>query len=128
MKGVSKAQAFEEYNAFWNKTHKNEAEKHARFLNFLYNARQIALANKQSQATGIPNAATFGFTKFSDMSPREFKTKQTGLKLKNPKGKNSFLKREESQPSGNVDWVAAGKTTPVKKSRTMWILLGFLCH
>jgi len=116
MKGVSKAQAFDEYNSFWNKTHKNDAEKNARFLNFLHNARQIALANKQSKASGIPNAAVFGFTQFSDMSPREFKTKQTGLKLKNPKEKN-FEKREEFQPSQNIDWVAAGKTTPVKNQQ-----------
>jgi C1A family cysteine protease len=113
MRGITKVQAFEEYNAFWNKTHKTEAEKHARYLNFLYNAKEIALANKQSKATGIANAATFGFTKFSDMSPREFQTKQTGLKLKNPKSKLVF-KREEFQPGSNIDWVAAGKTTPVK--------------
>jgi cathepsin L len=116
MKGVSKAQAFEEYNSFWNKTHKNEAEKNARFLNFLHNARQIALQNKQSKASGIPNAATFGFTQFSDMSPREFKTKMTGLNLKNPKEK-TVVKREEFQPTQNIDWVAAGKTTPIKNQQ-----------
>jgi len=27
MKGVSKSQAFEEYNAFWNKTHKKRSRK-----------------------------------------------------------------------------------------------------
>lgn len=101
--------AFAEYNSFWNKTHATAAEKNARFLNFMANAKLIAQMNKNS-----PLGATFGFTQFSDMSPREFKTKMTGFKPAKPLVKKSEVKREEFQPSSNIDWVAAGKTTPVK--------------
>jgi len=46
-RGISKAQAFEEYNTFWNKTHKSTTEKNARYLNFLSNAKKIAHSNKK---------------------------------------------------------------------------------
>jgi len=108
-KGLSKVMAFDEYNKFWNKTHSSLAEKNARLLNFLANAKVIAEKNKASPQ------ATFGFTQFSDMSPREFKTKMTGLKSSTPRASiGRTLKREENQPSTNIDWVAAGKTTPIK--------------
>jgi C1A family cysteine protease len=80
-------------------------------MNFLYNAKVIAQKNKMS------HNATFGFTKFSDMSPREFKTKMTGFKPKHikPKTTKKVVKHEEVQsPGSNIDWVAQGKTTPVK--------------
>jgi len=112
-KGISRLQAFEEYNQFWNKTHASQAEKNARFLNFMANARKIAQLNKMG-------GARFGFTQFSDMSPREFKTKMTGFKPSNPEkilARDRFVKREESQPGQNIDWVAAGKTTPIKNQQ-----------
>jgi len=117
-RGISKLQAFEEYNQFWNKTHSSVAEKNARFLNFQENAKLIASANRHSKS------ATFGFTKFSDMSAREFKTKMTGFKPKNtilPASQRPELvaerKRDLQQPSGAIDWVAAGKTTPIKNQQ-----------
>jgi len=116
--------SFAEYNKFWNKTHATQAEKNARYLNFMANAHKIAEMNKQG-------GAKFGFTQFSDMSPREFKTKMTGFKPSKPIipfVDRIFSKREEFQPGQNIDWVAAGKTTPVKKSTAMWFLLGFFCH
>lgn len=108
-KGLSRMAAFEGYNRFWNKTHSSAAEKNARFLNFMENAKKIAALNKNS-----PLGATFGFTKFSDMSLREFKTKMTGFKPKNPINRDRVIKRDVAQPSSDIDWVAAGKTTPVK--------------
>jgi C1A family cysteine protease len=110
-KSLSRANAFAEYNRFWNKTHSSTAVYNARFLNFLTNAKKIAELNKNS-----PLGATFGFTEFSDMSAREFKTKMTGFKPAKPLIKN-VVKREEFQPSTNIDWVAAGKTTPVKNQQ-----------
>jgi C1A family cysteine protease len=113
-KGVSKIQSFREYNAFWNKTHDSSAIFNARYANFLYNAKDIAERNKGSRS------ATFGFTKFSDMSPREFKTKMTGFKPKNPilpPSQRPALKRDEAQPGTNIDWAAAGKITPIKNQQ-----------
>jgi len=50
------------------------------------------------------------------MSLREFRTKMTGHISKNPsvKPKNQKTKRDDQQPGTNIDWVAKGKTTPIK--------------
>jgi len=115
-KGITNAQAFEEYNQFWNKSHCSGAEKQARFLNFQMNARKIQQANLKSKLIG--SSATFGFTKFSDMSVREFQTKMLGFKpsaTSHFQVKNAVEKREALQvPSGAIDWVAKGMTTAVK--------------
>jgi len=110
-KGLSKAAAFEEYNTFWNKTHANVAEKRARFLNFMENAQKIKYSNKHS--TG----AKFGFTQFSDMSPREFKNKMMGFKPSTPIEKVTVKRTEEQNPSTNIDWVSKGMTTPIKNQQ-----------
>jgi len=80
------------------------------------NARKIAAANLKSKLIG--SSATFGFTKFSDMSVREFKSKMLGFK---PSGKSSFKvksaieKREVLQaPSTPIDWAAKGMITAIK--------------
>jgi len=115
-RGLSQAAAFEEFNQFWNKTHVSAAQKQARFLNFQMNARKIHEANLKSKATG--SSATFGFTKFSDMSVREFKTKMLGFKASPT---SSFRVRDETEkratlqaPSDAIDWVTKGMTTAVK--------------
>jgi len=111
-KSLTKSQAFDEYNAFWNKTHKSHAERAARYLNFVDNAKKIYLGNRFSKG------ATYGFTKFSDMSAKEFKTKMTGHKSKNPPLPKHLRpvsnKRNEEQPGTNIDWFAKGKCTPIK--------------
>jgi len=106
---VSMKQQFEEYNVFWNKTHANQAIKNARYLNFLVNAKQIADLNaKQS-------SAKFGFTQFSDMSFTEFKRQMMGFKPAKPL--NPVPANPVGAPSQAIDWVAAGKTTPVKNQQ-----------
>eukprot|EP01121_Diplochlamys_sp_Union-15-3_P003769 TRINITY_DN13710_c0_g1_i1.p1 TRINITY_DN13710_c0_g1~~TRINITY_DN13710_c0_g1_i1.p1 ORF type:complete len:330 (-),score=37.10 TRINITY_DN13710_c0_g1_i1:21-1010(-) len=101
---------FEEYNIFWNKTHSSAEEKLHRFSNFLVNAEKIELANKQS------TSATFGFTQFSDLSAEEFKKAYLGAVPPagwTPATPSTPVKRSAEQMS-NIDWAAAGKTTPVK--------------
>jgi len=110
-KGISSLQAFKEYNRFWNKTHSTSAEKSARFINFVENAKKINELNLNSP----PGGARFGFTQFSDMSVREFKTKMTGFRPSRPFVRTEPEKREENAaPTTGIDWVARGKTTPVK--------------
>jgi len=96
--------------------------KKARFLNFLENGRKIAEANALSKS--IKSSATFGFTKFSDMSAREFTTKMTGFVPQTPilpvSERADLLeerKRGIQQPGQPIDWVAAGKTTPIKNQQ-----------
>jgi C1A family cysteine protease len=77
----------------------------------LENAKIIASMNKLG-------GATFGFTQFSDMSPREFQTKMTGFKPSQPIVKSEIkVEDEASNPTGSINWVARGKTTPVKNQQ-----------
>jgi len=101
---------FEEYNRFWNKTHATQAIKNARYLNFLVNGKKIADLNARPGQT-----ATFGFTKFSDMSYAEFKRNMMGFKPAKPL--NPVPKNPINAPSGAIDWVARGMTTPVKNQQ-----------
>jgi hypothetical protein len=107
--GLTLFEQFHEYNTFWGKTHVDLAEKARRFENFQMNAKKIAEANAKTAADG--HGATFGFTKFSDWSFEEFK-KINGFVPKHPLVKTS--QGPLKAPGGAIDWVAAGKTTPVK--------------
>jgi C1A family cysteine protease len=107
--GLSSFEQFNAYNQFWNKTHASLEEKQQRFENFKMNAAKIVRLNVQTKVNG--RGATYGFTKFSDMSVAEFKS-MNGFIPKNPlhQGAQVGLKA----PSGAIDWVAKGMTTPVK--------------
>jgi len=78
------------------------------------NAAKIAQMNAQTKVRGF--GATFGFTKFSDWSERE----QAGLRgfvrsENRPPRISVDEKRAALQaPGTNIDWVAKGKTTPIK--------------
>jgi C1A family cysteine protease len=100
---------FEEYTTFWNKTFSTDAEKMVRYQNFLASATRIA------ELSAVSPKARFGFTKFADMTQQEFKQKMTGFVAKEPLNINTE-KREalEVHQMSAINWVAAGKTTPVK--------------
>jgi len=100
---------YEAYLQFWNKTVSAD-EKLTRFNHFLKSAAII------TQLSANSDSARFGFTQFADMSRSEFKRKMTGYRpgkssIVTPVEKRTTL--EVSQMSA-IDWVAAGKTTPVK--------------
>jgi len=102
--------AFEEFNQYWNKTHDTDAEKQERFQNFLVSGKIIAELNANS------NGARFGFTKFADMTRTEFKEKMTGYVRSTPIDAPVISKRDSLELSqmSAINWVAAGKTTPIK--------------
>jgi C1A family cysteine protease len=107
------SQKFDEYTQFWNKNY-SAIERPARFENFKMNSKKIAQMNAQTKARGF--GATFGFTKFSDWSEREQKSLNGFI----PHNKDILGKRPvgqrtvEQNPTKAIDWVAKGKTTPVK--------------
>jgi len=106
---LSPRMAFEEYNQFWNKTHASAEEKSMRFKNFVAAGQKIAELNAQS------TSATFGYTKFADVAPEDFANKMLGFRPSKPLG--SFpptAKHPIEAPSGAIDWVAKGMTTPIK--------------
>jgi len=109
--GLSHEDAFAQYNSFWNKTHGTTLEAHNRLENFKYNTRKIAEMNAASKSQ---YGARFGYTQFSDMSPSEFKQKMLGFKPAHPLNTEVKKRTTEQGPSGAIDWVAKGMTTPVK--------------
>jgi C1A family cysteine protease len=98
---------FQDYIQFWNKTYTAD-EKPIRLQNFLNSAGRIAELNKDS------DSARFGFTQFADMSRAEFKAKMTGFKTDEPLNTVDPTTVRLAAPSGAIDWVAKGKTTPIK--------------
>jgi C1A family cysteine protease len=113
-RAVTMAQQFDEYTRFWNKTY-SHVERAARFENFKMNAAKIAEGNAKTKARGY--GARFGFTKFSDWSLREQQSLNGYVRSpdRQPKNVIEIEKRaEEQNPTKAIDWVKAGKTTPVK--------------
>jgi len=105
-------QAFEGYNAFFNKTHANtnSVEKELRYYNFLENMKQI---DEYNRIKLFGPDAWFGLTQFSDMTSAEFNLKMNGLKLEDPIN-NSNSNERVTIPGGAINWVNAGKTTGIK--------------
>jgi len=108
-KTLTTEEAFEKYNAFFNKTHSTTIEKELRYYNFLENMKKI---EKSNRFKFFGPDAWFGFTQFSDMTTSEFKHKMNGLKLNQPP--SPTIDRNVSIPGKAINWVAAGKTTGIK--------------
>jgi len=109
---LSTRHAFDEYNAFWNKTHANTEERQSRFRNFVLAGKKIAELNAAS------TSATFGYTKFADMSPKEFSDNMLGFRSSKPLGAFPVRTAEIlTAPSQAIDWVAKGMTTPIKNQK-----------
>jgi len=110
-RGLTMAQQFDDYTRFWNKTY-THVERAARFGNYKMNAAKIAKFNAQTKIRGY--GARFGFTKFSDWSERE----QKGLNgfIRSPNRPPRVFDETElgANPTQPIDWVKAGKTTPIK--------------
>jgi len=105
---MTNEQAFEGYIKFYKKQYSGAVEKNARYLNFLASIENIKENNAKSRN------ATFGFTKFSDMSNKEFRNKMLMPKF----GKESEMKPKravaQAAHPGTIDWVAQGMTTAIK--------------
>jgi len=111
IKGLTLSAQFDEYTRFWNKTY-SFVERAARFENFKMNAAKIAKMNAQTKSRG--HGATYGFGKFSDWSEREQKSLNGLLKNREVTIEKRAHKKVGANPTTPIDWVAKGKTTPVK--------------
>jgi len=98
--------AFEQFSAFWNRTHHSEAVRQTRFENFVAAGAKIAAANLNSPS------ATFGYTMFADYSIEEFRV-LLGVRTKENIDTAPTAVHLQG-PGGAINWVAAGKTTPIK--------------
>jgi cathepsin F len=89
---------------FWNRTYTTHEHK-VHFKNFVAATHKITALNKNSRS------ATFGYSKFADMSAEDFKVL---LGFKTKEALNFPTDEVVGIPSGAIDWVAKGMTTPVK--------------
>jgi len=108
-RGLTLEAQFDEYTRFWNKTY-SHVERAARLENFKMNAAKITKMNAQTKARGY--GASFGFTKFSDWSEREQLSINGFLPVE--KKPRPAVHQPRANPTIPIDWVAQGKTTPVK--------------
>jgi len=104
--------AFDEFNSFWNKTHATTEDRQMRFRNFVLAGKKIAELNAGS------TSATFGYTKFADMSAKEFSDTMLGFRPAKPLGPfPPKIAQQLEAPTQAIDWVAKGMTTPVKNQK-----------
>jgi C1A family cysteine protease len=105
-------QSFEGYTRFFNKSYATTSAKLTAYKNYIASVHRVSEKNLKHGETTI-----HGLTKFADMSPKEFKDTILMKTLhENYMGPNAGNKRDEAQsnPTTPLDWVAKGKTTPVK--------------
>jgi len=99
---------FQEWCAHWKKTYDTPAELERRFSIFSANLDHIHAKNKNS------GKAVHGLTKFSDLTPVEFKQLylKTHINKRTSPPMRSHLRT--AIPSEPIDWAAMGKVTPLK--------------
>jgi len=100
--------AFEGWMKFFNKTYMTPRQKIHAYKNY------IASYKKVEQLQRVPSKTIWGLTKFADMSPKEFKrTMLMNLRDHHPRT-HVHVDTDLAAPTKAIDWVAAGKTTPIK--------------
>jgi len=104
----------DEFSAFttkYNKNYSSREEYNTRFLNFQHNLEVARKLNLQHEGE-----ATFGVTKFSDLSREEFRAtilmKQGSIPIKQYKRVATFPLPTDVPTSW--DWISKGAVTPVK--------------
>jgi len=129
---------FTEFMSKYNKVYTTEEEFQLRFKNFKASLERIAQKNAATAKNGV--GATYGITKFSDMTPEEFRGH---MLMSNPIAESDhtdILKPKEGVTAGTqLDWRTQGAVTPVKNQKqcgscwafsvtenveSMWILAG----
>jgi len=110
------AAEFEQWMAQYSKVYSTPEEKTLRFSNYKATVARVAQKNKESHGVG----ATFGVTKFADLSPEEFREKILSKPLVPPTDEEIKANLLELDTDVNVklqatyDWRNYGGVTAVK--------------
>ncbi|CAD7967482.1 unnamed protein product [Amoebophrya sp. A25] len=100
-------QLFEEFKEKYSLHFGSQEEDAKRFRIFEQNLGKAQSLNKKSKGK-----AHFGITKFSHLSPSEFRTRHTGFKP--APGRKRPAKKIFKKRSGSIDWREISLVTPVK--------------
>ncbi len=107
-------QEFEDFRAKFERLYEVNSEEYVqRYYIFSDNMERVKTYNEMEQGT-----ATYGASKFADITPAEFKKKHTGLKVDakkpTPHMKEGKLPEPTSPTPASFDWRTKGAVTPVK--------------
>jgi len=96
----------------WKKTHNkvysSSGEESARFVNFLESLERVEKRNQKAENP------VFGLTKFSDLTPEEFKSNYLGYIPRLSNEPRPILHVPEGVAPNTFDWRTKNKVTPVK--------------
>eukprot|EP00656_Telonema_subtile_P057260 TRINITY_DN9381_c0_g1_i2.p1 TRINITY_DN9381_c0_g1~~TRINITY_DN9381_c0_g1_i2.p1 ORF type:complete len:330 (-),score=79.73 TRINITY_DN9381_c0_g1_i2:121-1110(-) len=98
---------FEGYKADFNKSYASEEHSY-RLQAFAANLDKIAALNAEE------GEEIYGLTKFSDLTPEEFKSRYLGYKRTEAREGVPVTQVAAANVTGSVDWRLKGKVTPVK--------------
>jgi hypothetical protein len=113
---------FTAWKAQYNKQYSTVEEEASRFETFKLSVDRVQARNSKS------GSATFGLTKYADLTPEEFKSTYLGYIRPAERSDVGVLSPKDVDVPQTLDWRTQNMVTPVKKSTTMWKLLGFLCN
>ena len=99
--------SFEQFKADYGKRYTKDGEEQYRKNIFLRNLIKI-----QEHNANPKNTYTVGVNQFTDLTQAEFEA--TYLTLQVPKRSYKEVDVTSTSINGDIDWVAAGKVTPVK--------------
>lgn len=119
---------FAEFKVNFNRTYESEEIEATRFGHFMNSLERIELGNAERRENG--DEETLGITRFSDMSPEEFKAQYLTLR---PRTAAQIAATPVHDPTscaacklfpemanytdGDIDWVSKGAVTPVKDQK-----------
>lgn len=124
--GLSAEDRFEAFKTKFGKTYASDEEHALRFANFKMSLARVEAGNADRASRGKDQ--TLGVTKFSDLTPVEFKKMFLGLKARSEEAKDNtpminatdcpacdrFPEVDFLTASDAFDWTTKGAVTPVK--------------
>jgi len=102
--------SFQDFMRKYNKQYSSQEEVQTRYLNFKESLRRIAAKNSNS-------SAIFGVTKFSDLTPQEFRAKVLMTPVmanRSPRDPSQILTNKNVAVPTTLDWRDLGAVTAVK--------------
>jgi len=101
--------AFTRFTAEYSKSYDSVEEYAKRLQIFADNMEKVAEMNAEHVL--INGEAVYGVTKFSDLTPKEFKANYLGYK---PSNRTKTYVTPTAPVANDIDWVSKGAVTPVK--------------
>lgn len=110
---LSPEEQFQQFITKYSKQYENKQEFDRRFKIFSQSLKRIE-KNNAEHVQVYNGEAIYGVTKFSDMTPAEFKTMYLTAKPNNIPDEKRIVPQFNGPLADSIDWVKKGACTPVK--------------